>query len=314
MARELSLHRTSVCGARPTNEDVEKFKMNLPGTFKYQQDLTSAPVDFFCVLDGHGGDAVSKFVADLLLKYLTRKNLQFPLSSKYVKDVYNHIQQKLVVNPECIASTCGCTALVVIRYLGTNSREQLQVINLGDCRSVLSRKGLPIQLTKDHKPYWPDEKKRIDEVNAKHTVVKKIHFEAGDWRVGDLSVSRAFGDLDNVPHITHIPDIFHYNLLQDDEFIVLACDGVWDVLRNEDVVNFIRDNNTKSHLETYQIPGKYPTKIPDDNNIARKLAEYAIARGSTDNVSVLIVFLLNPGDPYISSYNSITTTSKKTKI
>ena len=120
---------------------------------------------------------------------------------------------------------------------------------------------------------------------------KRVHYILIIWRIGDLSVSRAFGDLDNTPHVTHIPDNFNYQLKPDDEFIVMACDGVWDVLQNHDVVNFTRDHYHNNNVDLYDIYGKYPTQDIDQiHNIAKKLATYAIASGSTDNVSVIIIF------------------------
>lgn len=289
--RDISLHKTSLCGLRDANEDAEKYNMNL-SVEGISIDLNYAPIDFFAICDGHGGDMVAKEVIINLEKYLTKKKLSFPLSHKYIAKVYNYIQKKLERHPDKIATACGCTALVVIRYIDPKTvNKNIQVINIGDCRAVLSRKGLAIPLTKDHKPYWPDEKRRIDLVNMKHNTDKRIHFEAGDWRIGDLSVSRAFGDLDNVPYVTHIPDIFYYQLIPDDEFIVMACDGVWDVLKNDEVINFVRDHLYNNHIEYYTVPNKYPiVNSYNQRNIARKLAEYAIARGSTDNVSALIIF------------------------
>jgi len=167
----------------------------------------------------------------------------------------------------------------------------IQVINIGDCRAVLSQKGLAIPLSKDHKPDWPDEKRRIYEVNRANGTDEKVHFEDQAWRIGDLSVSRAFGDLDNVPFVTHIPEIFTYVLNNNDKFIIMACDGLWDVVHSETAVNFVTDHLLKnSATYTYNIPNRYPPHNDQSgNNIARKLADYALACGSTDNVSVLIL-------------------------
>jgi protein phosphatase 2C len=190
---------------------------------------------------------------------------------------------------DCIADYCGCTALVTIRFM-EQGIYNLQVINLGDCRAVLSRKGLAIPLTKDHKPNWPDEKKRIDAVNQKHQKKNEIYNDNGDWRVGDLSVSRSFGDKDNTPQVTHIPDSYCYQLINDDEFIIMACDGVWDVMENHEATNFVRDHKNNNNIKCYNIPRKYPPSGQNTNNISRMLAEFAIAKGSTDNVSVIVIF------------------------
>lgn len=292
MSRDISLHKTSLCGYRQANEDIEKYRMNL-ATNGEPIEKEFAPVDFFALADGHGGSKVAEFVVPLLEKYLMNNKLTYPLPHKYICKVYHYIQKKLIDHENGIANAAGCTALVVIRYMDENKIKNLQVINLGDCRAVLSRKGLALPLSKDHKPLWPDEKRRIDYVNAKHNTNQKIHYDAGDWRIGDLSVSRSFGDLDNTPYVTHIPDSFHYQLTDDDEFVLLACDGCYDVISNHDAVNFIRDHLYNNHIEFYQIeePHKYPSReLVGQKNIARLLAEFCLAKGTTDNVSVMIVF------------------------
>jgi serine/threonine protein phosphatase PrpC len=62
--------------------------------------------------------------------------------------------------------------------------------------------------------------------------------------------------------------------------MVLACDGLWDVLQNQDVVNFVLSNSYDEKNN----------RINKNTNIARKLAEYAIMRGSGDNITCIVVF------------------------
>lgn len=297
MSRDISLHKTSLCGYRPSNEDVERYNMNL-SIHGNAIDPNFAPIDFFVVCDGHGGISVAEFIAPKLEKHLMKKNLEYPLTHNYICKVYNYIQQELVKHPKNIARACGCTALVLIRYMDAQNRHKIQIINLGDCRAVLSRKGLAIPLSKDHKPYWSDEKRRIQHVNEKYNTNEKVHFDAGDWRIGDLSVSRSFGDLDNTPYLSHIPDTFDYLLTPDDEFIVLGCDGLYDFLENHEVVNFVRDHIHNNHTELYRVYDDdtdkliYPTKeLNGQKNIARLLGEFAIANKSSDNISVMIIFI-----------------------
>ena len=124
------------------------------------------------------------------------------------------------------------------------------------------------QLSQDHKPNSPEERKRIEELGG------VVEFDGSDWRIRNLSLSRAFGDLDCKPYVTHLPQIYEYEVNKNDKFLVLACDGLWDVLSNQDVVDFI--------ISCLSIKIK--------NNIARLLAEYAIEKGSMDNVTVIIYF------------------------
>ena len=176
---------------------------------------------------------------------------------------------------------CGSTALVIINYPKNDIYSQLKVINLGDCRAVLcNSNNIAIPLTKDHKPMSWDENHRILSAGGKITVDVN-----DDPRINGLSVSRSFGDLDAKPHVSHIPDIYDYEIIPGkDKFLILGCDGVWDVLSNQDAVDFILFSMDKVKVNSNNI--NRSTK-----NIANLLGEYAISMGSGDNISVLIIFL-----------------------
>jgi serine/threonine protein phosphatase PrpC len=304
---------TSLQGARDANEDQHIILLNSNGEKK---DINA--INLFGVFDGHGGAGVSTYLRKELYKYFFNKKLEikFPVNKKNVIKIFDHLQNKLKDNYKKIAYNSGSTCLIIIHFI-ENNKEYLQVFNVGDSRAILCRNNIAIPLTKDHKPNWYEERRRIEELNQTTEFKNKIYFDGHDWRIGDLSVSRAFGDIDATPYVTHIPDIFKYKLNQADKFIVLACDGLWDVMSNQDVVNFILDhfeftqtNNTKD-IKIYNNPNydltdtnsQYSSTysqtiqtiqtvntIDESNNIARKLAEYAIAKGSTDNVSIVIVF------------------------
>lgn len=278
---KFELHKTSQCGLRYRNEDVELFKLNL-GCDGEPIDYEYSPIDLFIICDGHGGKEVAEYIAPELEKFLMNKKNTYPISENYINIIFDKIQRELIYHEDNIAEYCGSTCLILIRY----HLNKFLIINIGDCRAVLSKNGLALPLTKDHKPFWPEEKMRIDLVNKKHNTNELIHFDEGDWRIRDLSVSRSFGDLDNTPYVTHIPDIFHYSLTYNDEFIIMACDGLWDVLENHEAINFIKDHINNNNIEFYEIKNKY-TK--NNNNIAHKLASYAIAKGSADNISIMII-------------------------
>lgn len=275
----------SLIGLREDNEDVEATLINMD-TNGNAINKNLAPVDIFIICDGHGGKKVASLVCPCLLRTFENKKYSYPLSKDIINDIYEKIQVKLSKHPDNVAYGCGCTALVVIRYY-SDGNKFLQVINSGDCRAVLSKKGLAIAMTKDHKPDWPDEKIRIMEVIKKHRLNSKIEHVDGAWRIGDLSVSKSFGDLDNTPCVTHIPEIFNYKINQYLEFIVMGCDGLWDVVSNEEAINFVKDFRINNLTYTYTpyIKGTI------NKNIAEKLAQYAINKGSTDNISIIIIFL-----------------------
>lgn len=296
MIRYVDFHHKTLQGLRASNEDAENHIMNLKINGGAVDD-NMAPIDFFVICDGHGGKGVAILAVKMLTDYFMKKNLKYPLTQNYIVKIFNTVQKKIIEYDQELAYNCGCTAIVLVRFMNKYGHENIQVINLGDCRAVLSRKGMAVPLSKDHKPFWPEEKLRIDQVNAENNTNEEIHFDAGDWRIGNLSVSRSFGDLDNKPFVTHVPELFGYRLLPTDEFIIMACDGLWDVLENHEAVNFVNDYLKNNNIEYYNIPYKFNpitvrTKATDkfkNVNVSRALAEYAIARGSTDNVSVFII-------------------------
>ena len=251
------IHQISLIGKRPTNEDnhICKSKHNY---------------DYYAIFDGHGGNTVSKFLSEIMSKYFLSKKIKYPLSKSNINKIYDHVHKKLISKHNEIAQVCGSTCLTLIKY-----DNNICIYNTGDSRAVICSNNLAIPLTKDHKPNWPEERERITKLGG------EIYFDGYDYRIKDLSVSRAFGDLESVPFITYKPDIYHRKIKKNDKFIVMACDGLWDVLTNSDVVNYILDN--------IEISNNYPKD--KRKNIAKNLAEYAIEKGSTDNITIIIIFL-----------------------
>ena len=142
-------------------------------------------------------------------------------------------------NPAAVAqSQAGCTAVVAVLH-GTD----LYVANAGDSRAVLCREGQAYALSEDHKPGQEGERSRI---MAAGGFLSNI---GGVTRVnGNLNLSRAIGDLKyktnsglpaNEQIITAEPDVKHVVLTPKDTFFVLACDGVWDVMTNQQACEFV---------------------------------------------------------------------------
>ncbi|KAL6774085.1 hypothetical protein ACKKBG_A23710 [Auxenochlorella protothecoides x Auxenochlorella symbiontica] len=132
----------------------------------------------------------------------------------------------------------GCTAVVALL-----KGRRLFVANAGDSRAVLARRGVAVPLSHDHKPSAAGERARI---MAAGGFVSEV---GGITRVnGNLNLSRAIGDLrykanpaleakDQI--ITAQPDLCVEALVPGDRFMVLACDGIWDVMSNQQVVDFV---------------------------------------------------------------------------
>lgn len=264
----MNVHSVSLKGLRPQNEDTHEIIINLDG-----KDNTKKNINLFAVFDGHGGKQVSSYLKQNLPKFFIDKRVVYPLSKRYIVNVYDYLQKSLKVHN--FSTYSGSTGLVVINYKCADG-EYLNVINNGDSRCILCRDNFAMPLTKDHKPNWPEEHHRITNLGG------KIVFDGFDWRIKDLSVSRAFGDMDATPYVTHRPDLFRYKLDKNDKFLIISCDGLFETLNNNDVVNFVL-------LHCYDATTKQ--RINTNINIAKKLGEYAIQKGSGDNISIIVFFL-----------------------
>jgi len=230
-------------------------------------------INFFGVFDGHGGKKVSHYLKNNLPSFFTtkfKKNIftKNEAFTKYTNDVYDLLQNNLKEKHPRVVEYCGSTACIAIHSIEKN-KQFLWIINVGDSRAILCDKlGQSVQLSIDHKPNLPEEKKRIENLGG------KITFDGVDWRIKTLSLSRAFGDLDCCPYVTHLPNIYKHKISSKDKFLIIACDGLWDALSNQQSVEYIRD------LQFTGFQGNY----------AKKLADFALEKGSYDNITVIIYF------------------------
>jgi serine/threonine protein phosphatase PrpC len=263
----MKIYSSSIKGLRKENEDKFKIINNLSGENKEINDI------LFCgIYDGHGGKGISNFLYNNVHNFFMSNEDEFsyPYSTKFIYKVFDNMQKYLQNNKKKISEMQGSTCLIVIIYK-YNDELNIDIINVGDSRCMICRDNFGRTITKDHKPNWPDEKKRIENLGG------KIYYDGYDWRIGDLSLSRAIGDNNCKPYVSHIPDIYNYKVLKNDKFIVLGCDGLWDVMNEQEVTNYILleyyDNNNKNI------------------NIANKLTNEAIYRGSTDNVTIIIIII-----------------------
>lgn len=263
----------SLKGKRPQNEDKHSCITNLDVDHKdYNPNL--ANVNYYAVYDGHGGRSISKYLSTHLPNFFMDKRVQYPLKKEFVKKVYTFWQDELREKYTKAATKAGSTCCAVIHFK-KGENEYLNILNTGDSRCIICRNNMAVQLTIDHAPGNFLEYARITNMGG------EIYFDGSDHRIGSLSVSRAFGDLNEEPYVTCLPDIFNHRLTGGDKFLVLSCDGLYETLENNSVVNFILMN-------CYDI--KTGERINKHINIARKLAEHAIATGSGDNISICIVF------------------------
>lgn len=248
---------------------------------KVNQDRCSVGITngikYYAVYDGHGrlGERVSSYlqthlVDDLLLPNLQHNRggnlVQFPLRSSFIEDIFSITEKRIIDCDSYAAFTGGSTALVVLDF-----NSQLQIINLGDCR-VMIFNGDGVRFCSQ--PHRPDTIAEISRILKIDDVKKlKIWRDGNDMRIGRLAVSRAFGDTDTLPYITHIPDILVVDKELTDQYMIIASDGFWDFISSNNVFNIIKNNPNPNGL----------TKL------SYLLYNEVIKNGSNDDVTICVV-------------------------
>uniref|UniRef100_A0A0W0FGS3 PPM-type phosphatase domain-containing protein n=2 Tax=Moniliophthora roreri TaxID=221103 RepID=A0A0W0FGS3_MONRR len=147
-----------------------------------------------------------------------------------------------------------------------SSRRVLYCANAGDARGVLSRKGRAVRLTYDHKGSDKQEAKRITDAGG---------FVMSGRVNGVLAVTRSLGDSSMKDFVVGAPYTTETELCDEDECLILACDGLWDVINDQAAVDLVRD-------------------IEDAQVASQKLLKYALSHHTTDNVTVIVVRFKKP--------------------
>lgn len=143
----------------------------------------------------------------------------------------------------------GCTACVALVTLN-----EIYVANAGDSRCVLARKNQAIEMSTDHKPELPTEKSRIEKAGG---------FVEENRVKGILNLSRSLGDLEyksdkslapELQMITASPELKKEPINNQTDFVIIACDGIWDCLSSQEAVDFVYEQFNKHKSDKkYQI-------------------------------------------------------------
>ncbi|KAJ6512254.1 phosphatase 2C-like domain-containing protein [Mycena vitilis] len=265
---------TEMQGWRITMEDAHAVVLDLD---EGKEDTNT----FFAVYDGHGGGTVAKFAGHNVHKRLVTeesyKESQYP---EALKRAFLGTDEDLLANPAHTRDPSGATAVAALV-----TKDKIYVANAGDSRSVISVKGEVKPLSFDHKPSNEVEKTRISGAGG--------YIEFGRVN-GNLALSRALGDFEFKKNynmspekqiITADPDVTCHEITDEDEFLVLACDGIWDCLSSQQVVNFVR----------YQI-----SEGKDLTEIGEMMCEHCLAPDTSsgagigcDNMTIMIIALLH---------------------
>lgn len=238
----------------------------------------------FAVFDGHGGRLAADLAAEGITKELAAvmKSDVFPGGKaegsdpnkigRAMRDAFMNLDLNIrkTFDESYGSDKSGCTAITALV-----TPTHVIVANSGDSRSIMAKNGRTIEMSFDHKPFNAEERKRIQEAGG---LVRSNRVN------GDLAVSRALGDFSykaraDLPaekqQVSAEPEIEVQKIEKTEEFLVLACDGIWDVMSNDEICAYIRQlmNNGETNLKL----------------IAEEILDNCLRAGSRDNMSVVIV-------------------------
>ncbi|RGB27414.1 phosphatase 2C-like domain-containing protein [Rhizophagus diaphanus] len=254
---------SSMQGWRKTMEDTHTIECNIPEFPDYS---------FFGVYDGHQGKYTSEYLSKNLHLNIFKKIHEIGEENieEAIKDAFMQTDDDWKDESSNYPKyNDGSTAIVTV----ITPNKIVYVGNAGDSRAVMSVGGLAIPLSEDHKPNLVNESQRI--------------IQAGE-SPSNYNVSRAFGDFkwcknnpDKGPKeqvFIAYPDVTSHKVDTDTDFLVLACDGIWDCMSSKDVINFINKD----------------IKINKDlSKACENLMNRCLKLNSTDNMTVIIIGFLH---------------------
>ncbi|CAL5439478.1 unnamed protein product [Camellia sinensis] len=314
----------SICGKRPEMEDsvvAVPWFMKIPIQMFVGDDVINGlsqrvshiTTHFFGVYDGHGGSQVANYCRDRMhfalgeeLKDLEPKLVEgsmmdtqqaewervFTRCFMKVDDEVGGKVNRDVASDNADASggsvdpvapeTVGSTAVVALI-----SSSHIIVANCGDSRAVLYRGKEPMALSIDHKPNREDEYARIEASGG-----KVIQWN-GHRVLGVLAMSRSIGDRYLKPWIIPEPEVMFIPRTREDECLILASDGLWDVMTNNEACEAARRRILLWHKKNGDVPlvGRGQGIDPAAQAAAEYLLMLALQKGSKDNISIIVVDL-----------------------
>ena len=220
------------------------------GTRKEMEDSIAVRDDMnlYILCDGHGGSTTSTYAVNQLVSILSTTEAR----------TEDQIRQAIIDTNNLIVdqNIKGGATLAMAAIQDKN----IVIAHMGDSRVLVTKDDGTVRFaTTDHKPYNYDEWRRIANEGG---YVAHLRINA------DLSVSRGFGDNSTVG-VGHTPDITTLPIEDNDRFIIIGCDGVFDVVPNEAIAKFA------AH-ETSPVA------------VAYKVRNLAFSCGSQDNISVIV--------------------------
>ncbi|KAA8549321.1 hypothetical protein F0562_001005 [Nyssa sinensis] len=286
----------SVCGRRRDMEDA----VAIHPSFCRRENETTSELHYFGVYDGHGCSHVAMKCRDRLHE-LVREELQGREAStewksamersffRMDKEVISWNEDLLGASCRCELQSPECDAVGSTAVVAVVTPDKIIIANCGDSRAVLCRNGKAVPLSTDHKPDRPDELRRIEAAGG-----RVLYWDVARVQ-GFLAMSRAIGDNYLKPFVSCEPEVTITDRTADDDCLILASDGLWDVVSNDTACGVARmclrgkaPAGTQCSTES-DAGGKIADKACSDASML--LTKLALARRSTDNVSVVVIDL-----------------------
>ena len=244
---------------------------NQDNYFIYKNFMNKKDYIYMSVCDGHGveGHFVSDFIKETLpydmsenlknMNIITEDEKEKNKIYQIIKETFIIANEKLVDNEEINSLFSGSTCVSVIY-----TPEKLIVPNIGDSRAVLGRlinkennEYKAINLSRDHKPTEKDEAQRIIENDGRIQPFTEEGEFVGPERVWikeedvpGLAMTRSFGDrVAATVGVMSEPEIKEFDFDENDKFMIIASDGIWEFISSQECVNFIKDFYDKNDLK-----------------------------------------------------------------
>ncbi|KAL3821211.1 hypothetical protein ACJIZ3_007116 [Penstemon smallii] len=227
--------------------------------FAQFKEVDENELGLFAIFDGHLSRDVPEYLRSHLFNNILKEPDFWSAPEHAIRRAYRITDSNILEKAENLDKG-GSTAVTAILI----NCQKLVVANVGDSRAVICKNGKAKQLSVDHEP-----EKEKDTIEKKGGFVSK--FPGDVPRVdGQLAVARAFGDKSLKEHLSSEPNVAVEVVDDETEFMILASDGIWHVMSNQEAVNCIRH-------------------IKDAKSAAKHLNEEALARNSADDISSIVV-------------------------
>ncbi|BDA43649.1 Protein phosphatase 2C homolog 3 [Coccomyxa sp. Obi] len=303
---QLSFGVSQARGARPYMEDRHTIVANYsPTATGGLPDSDGVLRSYAAVFDGHNGSQSAEEAASRLHKVLAAERgfagctgtagapaaeAEAAAMSGALESAFLAMDREILDRARRESGRDGCCVLVAVRI-----GDYLWTAHAGDSRAVLSRGGRSLRLTEDHKPGLERERQRVVGAGG------RVEFQRC-WRVisggndddpgrrTGLAVSRSFGDIEfKEPRlfVERIPDVGRVQLLPEDSLIIMASDGLWDVLGDQQAVD-IAHEAVKADLQK-GVMAQAGDMLAKAASSALVFA--ALKKGTLDNVTVVVIML-----------------------